>query len=55
VKSTAVRNVLADARFGQLSGVGPGRQIQFDLNTFLKRLSAQLSPVREIVATPHAG
>ncbi len=31
VNFTAVRNTLTDSRFGQLSGVGPGRQIQFGL------------------------
>jgi hypothetical protein len=29
------RSVLADARFRQLSGVGPGRQIQFGLKYLL--------------------
>jgi hypothetical protein len=31
VNFTSVRNTLTDSRFGQLSGVGPGRQIQFGL------------------------
>ncbi len=31
VNFTAVRNTLTDPRFGQLSGVAPGRQIQFGL------------------------